>query len=60
MRFPIDVLFLDRDQQVVKSISDLIPNRLTPVCLCAASVLELPGGTLAGIRIAIGERVLFL
>ena len=57
MRFPIDVVILDSELRVVASVSDLLPNRVTPVYLRAASVLELPAGTLAGMPLAIGEQV---
>lgn len=57
MRFPIDVVVLDRELRVVAFVSDLLPNRLTKVYRHAASVLELPAGTLAGKPLAIGEQV---
>lgn len=45
MRFPIDVLFLDRTLRVVEILPSLPPNRLTRIRFRAASVLELPSGT---------------
>ena len=44
MRFPIDVLFLDRNNVVVAIRKDLVPNRITPLFLAAKSTLELPAG----------------
>jgi len=57
MRFPIDVVILDSEQRVIASISDLLPNKITKIYRRAASVLELPAGTLAGMSLDIGERV---
>lgn len=48
MKFPIDVLFLDRALKVVRVIEDLKPWRLSPWVLRAHSVLELAGGSLKG------------
>src|SRR2546426_8572357 len=46
MKFPIDVIFLNGDNRVVRAISDLAPYRLTRVYLTARSVLELRHGTI--------------
>lgn len=56
MRFPIDVLFLDRDLKVVRVIEDLPPWRLSPWVLSAHSVLELKGGVLRG-SVSAGDRL---
>ena len=45
MRFPIDVLFLDRQLRVIAVSKSMPPNRLTRIHFKAASVLELPSGT---------------
>jgi uncharacterized membrane protein (UPF0127 family) len=57
MRFPIDVIFLDSEQRVVAAVSGLLPNRVTPFYRHAVSVLELPAGTLDGVPLATGERI---
>ena len=44
MRFPIDLVYLDRQNQVVKTRSNVGPWRLSG-CLWAHSVIELPAGT---------------
>lgn len=46
MRIPIDVLFLDAAGRVVKRFDALPPWRATRPYFAAASVLELPAGTL--------------
>ena len=44
MKFPIDVIFLDKDNKVVDAIPALAPFRATRIHLTAYSVLELPKG----------------
>lgn len=46
MRFPIDVLFVDKNNRVIKAIPSLRPFRLTSVYFKADFVVELPAGTL--------------
>jgi uncharacterized membrane protein (UPF0127 family) len=57
MRFPIDVAFLDRDLRVVAVAKTLRPNRVSPFCLKAISVLELPAGTLDASVTVVGDRI---
>ena len=57
MRFPIDVLYLDRAGKVVHLEHNLQPWRFSPVRMSAASVLELPSHTLARTATAVGDRV---
>lgn len=48
MRFPIDVLFLDKNNRVVKAINSLKPFRVTPIYFTATLAIELPIGTIQG------------
>jgi len=57
MRFPIDVVFLDRDLIVKKTVKGLRPFRPVVSCRHAQGVLELPEGTIERARIQIGDRV---
>jgi uncharacterized protein len=57
MQFPIDVVYLDREGNVVHLERSLRPWRFAPVRLEAASVLELPAGTLASTGTEIGDRI---
>lgn len=57
MRFPIDVVFLDRTQRVVATVCHLKPGRMTRIFLKAASALELPAGTIALSRTSCGDQV---
>jgi uncharacterized membrane protein (UPF0127 family) len=49
MKFPIDVLFVDKDLKVVSVYENLKPWRITRLHFRASSVIELPAGTIAGL-----------
>jgi hypothetical protein len=57
MRFPIDVVYVDRQGKVVGLAPELRPNRLGPVVRRAQFVLELPAGTIARTRTRIGDQI---
>lgn len=46
MRFPIDVVFLNREDRIVAVRKNMLPNRMSRIYPSASSVLELPAGTL--------------
>ncbi len=58
MKFPIDVLFLDRQRKIVK-IRRAMPRWRMATCLWAHSVLELPSGTAAATNTARGDQLEF-
>ena len=57
MRFPIDAVYLDRERIVIHIEEDLKPWRLAAVRVQAASVLELPTGTIRESLTALGDQV---
>ena len=57
MRFPIDVVYLDRAGTVVHVEHNLQPWRFSPVRMQAASILELPSHTVARTGTALGDRI---
>jgi len=57
MRFPIDVVYLDGQQDVVHMEEGLRPWRVAPVKISAKSVLELPPRTLRATGTALGDRI---
>ncbi len=57
MRYPIDVVFLDDANHVVRTVAGLAPPRLSPHVAEAASALELPVGTIARAGLAEGARI---
>ena len=46
MKFPIDVLFLTKNNEVVGTISEMLPYRISSVHFRSYSVIELPSGTI--------------
>jgi uncharacterized membrane protein (UPF0127 family) len=57
MSFPIDVIYLNRDQVVVHLEPALGPWRFAPVRFQAASVLELPENTIHSTGTTIGDQL---
>jgi uncharacterized protein len=57
MRFPIDVVYLDRSGTVVHLEQNLPPWRFAPVRLKAVSVIELPRQTVASTETALGDKI---
>lgn len=47
MRFPIDVLFLDKNRKVLKPVPEVSPFKLVVAPLRAFYALELPAGVIA-------------
>jgi len=58
MKFPIDVLFLDKKRKVLKIRSKMARSRMA-ICLRAHSVLELPTGTAAAMGTLVGDQLEF-
>lgn len=57
MRFPIDLVYLGRENEVVKTSSGVRPWRLSFGGRGAKTVLELPPGALDRVPLRVGERV---
>jgi uncharacterized membrane protein (UPF0127 family) len=57
MRFPIDVVYLNADKVVVYMKQNLQPWRIAAVRQQAASVLELPGGSLGPTGTKVGDEI---
>lgn len=55
MRFPVDVVYLDRKKGVRKLRRQMAPWRIS-MCLPAHSVLELPAGTIARSATRLGDQ----
>jgi len=56
MLFPLDLVFLDNDNQVVRVEEHLNPFSISSVCLKASSVLELPPYTIFRTGTRVGDR----
>jgi len=57
MKFPIDVVFLNRDNVVLQAVSGMRPFRVSTVQLRGYSVLELPAGTIKKSQTEAGDRL---
>jgi uncharacterized membrane protein (UPF0127 family) len=57
MRFPIDVIYLDREQHVHHIEENVKPWRITPVHIDCVSVLELPAHTVWNTATELGDRL---
>lgn len=57
MRFPIDVLFLDKNMQVIRLIQNLPPYRLSPTVWGSQMVVELPTGKISQTDTQIGDKL---
>ena len=55
MRYPIDILFLDSDNRVIRFFEDLKPFRVTPFIRGAVKTVELKSGTVKACLINIGD-----
>ena len=58
MRFPIDVVFLDKLRRVRKLRENLRPFRITSLDWRTESVLELPVNTIRAARVEVGDQIL--
>jgi uncharacterized protein len=59
MRFPIDIVFMDRDHRIVRIIANVPPWRLTAPVFGARAVLEIEAGTAARTSTRSGDQLRF-
>jgi len=59
MRYPIDVLFVDRNGSVVGLSEQLQPNRLYAGARRATRTIELPAGAIAASGTRLGDSLVF-
>ncbi len=57
MRFPIDVLFVDKESKVVKGIVGMPSFRLSPIYFTSQFVIELPAGTIQATNTTEGDQI---
>jgi len=58
MKFPIDVVFLNRKKKILKIRPNMVKRRIS-FSILAHSVLELPAGTLEKTQTAAGDQLEF-
>ncbi|MBF0571196.1 MAG: DUF192 domain-containing protein [Candidatus Omnitrophica bacterium] len=57
MKFPIDVIFCNKQNNVVGLCANIRPFCLSPIFFKASYAIELPSGTIAASKTQIGDRV---
>lgn len=60
MRFSIDVLFIDRENKVIKILTHLKPFRISGVYFNSSFAIECPAGVLSQSATALGDEIRFL
>ena len=58
MKFPIDLVYLDRNK-CVRKVRSSVPAWRLSACLSAHSIIELPAGTIQRTKTATGDRLEF-
>jgi uncharacterized protein len=58
MRYPIDLVFLDRSRRVTRLVPDMVPWRMVLSGHGGRDCLELLGGSLAGTQTEVGDQLL--
>ena len=59
MKFAIDVLFLNSNNQVIHQMSDLKPNRISALIPHTCTIIELKEGTLCRLNVELLDVVSF-
>ncbi len=59
MRYPIDVVFIDRGGQVLRTAEGLRPGRCIPWVRGASTVIELPVGAVSASQTLAGDLIEF-
>jgi uncharacterized membrane protein (UPF0127 family) len=57
VRFPIDVVFLDKDSKILKIVENLKPFCFSPIVWKAKHTLELPQGSIKKHSLKVGSHV---
>ncbi len=60
MRFPLDVVFLSEEYEVLEIIENIKPNKMAPMIKEAVITLELPVGTVKNASIHKGDQLVLL
>jgi len=56
MKFPIDLVYLDRARKV-KKVRSAVPAWRLSMCLAAHSILELPAGVIEATKTTVGDEL---
>ena len=59
MKFPIDVVYVDKNYKVIRTDINMTPYRLGPFVVQSAYVVEMPVGTIANTATEVGDQLDF-
>jgi len=59
MRYAIDVVYVNKNQIVLRSDSNMVPYRLGPFVTQSAYILEMPVGTIVNTKTQVGDQLRF-
>lgn len=59
MRFPLDIVYVDKNYQVIRTKVNMVPYRLGPFVAQAAYILELPVGTISASATQVDDQLIF-
>ena len=59
MGFAIDVVYVNKEYQVIRTTSNMVPYRLGPLVTQCAYVLEMPVGTIDQTSTQVGDQLSF-
>ena len=54
MRFPLDIIYLNRNKEILYTVDVLVPFKIGPLVADAYYVLEMPAGVVAAKKIKLG------
>lgn len=57
VRFPLDLVFLDKNMKVIKLVKNLKPFRISPIVWKAQHVLEMPSGSIEKYSINLKDSI---
>lgn len=57
MKYPIDVIFLDAENRIIKIMERVPPNRFGPLVRGARAALELPAGVCSSTGTGVGDII---
>lgn len=59
MKFPIDVLFVNKEDEIIACIEKMKPSRISKIYGKAKYVVELSAGTIESKDIKVGDRIIY-
>ena len=59
MKFPIDVVYVDKEFKVIRADINMIPYRLGPFLSQSAYIVEMPVGTIINTATKVGDQLKF-